>query len=825
MIINLVADNSVANAAAGFTTAMQTAASILGRAFSDNITINLRYGWGSYNNVADATLVNSGGAYAQAQAGDNTAYSTVRSWLASDVVTDDDATSVNALPANNNGFPTPQNIFVTSAQERALGHFAGAAGTIDGAAAFGTGTTAANWVGIALHEFTHAIGRLTAFYEASTTPVVLDLFRYSSTGVRQWTGGNAAYFSVDNGATHLASYGTSNDYSDLLNNVANGNDSFNEFYNASTYQTLTETDLRMMDVIGFNRRDDFVENQTTAGHVTVGGAAVQGFIETALDRDWISVNLQSGVRYQIALSGTGANQGTLSDAFLTLRDSNGVSLASDDDSGPGLDSLLFYTAPATATYYIEARGVGQTTGTYHASVAVVPVGSISIGSASIVEGNAGTSILSFLVTRAGGSAPFSVNYATANGTAVAGSDFVANAGVLTFGANINSQTISIVINGDTKFENNETFSVNLSGATNGGNIAAGTATGTIFNDDINRSRADFNGDGTSDILWRNSSGYIGSYSIANGQASQWNGHAALGTDWNVAATGDFNNDGTSDVLLRRSDGYLGAWSMLNGAIDHWTGLSPLGTDWNVAATGDFNNDGTSDVLLRRSDGYLGAWSMLNGAIDHWTGLSPLGTDWSVAATGDFNNDGTSDILLRRNDGYLGTWSMLNGAIDHWTGLAALDTSWSVAATTGDFNSDGTSDVLLRRNDGYLGTWSMKNGTIDHWTGLGAFGADWSVAGTGDFNRDGTADILLRRNDGYLGILSMLNGAVDHWTGLAPLATSWSVAATGDYNGDGASDILLRDTAGNTGIWEIANSAIVKWDSLGVVDPSWAVAGK
>src|SRR5207245_2670034 len=46
--ISLIADASVAaNAPAGFTAAMQTAANLLQQVFSDNITINLRYGWGS----------------------------------------------------------------------------------------------------------------------------------------------------------------------------------------------------------------------------------------------------------------------------------------------------------------------------------------------------------------------------------------------------------------------------------------------------------------------------------------------------------------------------------------------------------------------------------------------------------------------------------------------------------------------------------------------------------------------------------------------------------------------------------------------------------
>ena len=48
---------------------------------------------------------------------------------------------------------------------------------------------------------------------------------------------------------------------------------------------------------------------------------------------------------------------------------------------------------------------------------------------------------------------------------------------------VNTQTVSVVINGDTKVEGNETFHVNLSGATNGATISHAQGTGNIINDD------------------------------------------------------------------------------------------------------------------------------------------------------------------------------------------------------------------------------------------------------------------------------------------------------------------------------------------------------
>jgi len=111
-------------------------------------------------------------------------------------------------------------------------------------------------------------------------------------------------------------------------------------------------------------------------------------------------------------------------------------------------------------------------------------GSVAISDVNIVEGNSGTQLAFFTVARTGGAATFDVNYATADGTATAADgDYGTGFGTLHFAANETSKIVSIVINGDTKLEANETFSVNLSNATSGATISDGTGVGTIINDD------------------------------------------------------------------------------------------------------------------------------------------------------------------------------------------------------------------------------------------------------------------------------------------------------------------------------------------------------
>ncbi len=62
-------------------------------------------------------------------------------------------------------------------------------------------------------------------------------------------------------------------------------------------------------------------------------------------------------------------------------------------------------------------------------------------------------------------APSSVDFA-ANGTATAGSDYVAKSGTVNFAAGQNTATVEVTVNGDTTPENNETVFLNLSNATN-----------------------------------------------------------------------------------------------------------------------------------------------------------------------------------------------------------------------------------------------------------------------------------------------------------------------------------------------------------------------
>lgn len=109
---------------------------------------------------------------------------------------------------------------------------------------------------------------------------------------------------------------------------------------------------------------------------------------------------------------------------------------------------------------------------------------ISISDVSLAEGNSGTTNFNFNVTLDAASAStVTVNYATADGTATAPSDYTAlSSTTLTFAPGDLSKPVTVFVNGDTSNESNETFFLNLSTPVNA-TIADNQGQGTVQNDD------------------------------------------------------------------------------------------------------------------------------------------------------------------------------------------------------------------------------------------------------------------------------------------------------------------------------------------------------
>jgi autotransporter passenger strand-loop-strand repeat protein len=295
--------------------------------------------------------------------------------------------------------------------------------------------------------------------------------------------------------------------------------------------------------------------------------------------------------------------------------------------------------------------------------------------------------------------------------------------------------------------------------------------------------------------------------------------------FNIAAVtaiipNDFNGNGSSDILWHNSNtGLTGTWQ--DGDDNNWQefGSAPP-ANWEIVGTGDFKGDGKTDIIWQATanSGMVGIWNDGNGA---WEALGSAPRDsWSViAGSGDFDGNGHDDILWQNSStGLVGIWEGGDSANWQAFGSAPVD-SWEMVEI-GDFKGDGKTDIVWQNKaSGLTGLWNDGNGA---WESLGTVSRTaWEVVGAGDFTGDGKADLLWQnKTNGMVGMWNDGNPSDWQSTGSAPVA-SWNIESVDDFDGNGHDDILWRGSNGTIGIW--ANGESSSWQQLGNVSNDWAIA--
>jgi Hint domain len=255
--INLSYDASVGSAPAGFESALNLAVTYLDALIVNPITVTIDVGYGEWDGESLAPGTSEGGPN-----GTYMSYSEVVSELTAHATSAVDLSSVASLPASN---PAGSGVFLVSyAQEKAWGLLPADSTEVDGYVGFGAGssipwdystngTTASgevDFVGVAEHELTHALGRMAGLQQFGTNDyAVLDLFRYSAPGTLELTAGEPAYFSANGGQTDLDNFSTVADVGDWAPSA--GNDAFDAIVDAGTQNTMSAADITEMDVLGF----------------------------------------------------------------------------------------------------------------------------------------------------------------------------------------------------------------------------------------------------------------------------------------------------------------------------------------------------------------------------------------------------------------------------------------------------------------------------------------------------------------------------------------------------------------------------------------------
>ena len=831
MFINLGFDATVSTTARAV---VNSVAQFFESQFSDPITINISVAFG-----------NIGSLLGKSSYGLNPySYSQIKTALANDATSRDDVSAVSFLPATD-PISGAHSWSMTPAEAKALGLIAGNGTAPDGGMTFSTtaafdydrsdGITSgqSDFYGVVAHEMTEVMGReLNAIGNNIATGAgyhPLDLFKYASATNPSFTGTQFGYFSVNNGFSDLnPNFNTdpNGDFGDWANSEAG--DAFRAFSDRGVVNAVTTKDLVVMDAIGFTRTDDYISTTATTGQVAAGSSTT-GNVNYLRDHDWIRVQLTAGVQYTIDEQGQSVGAGTLSDPFMALYNAAGQLITSDDNGGGNGNSRIVYAPTATAAYYIDAGAyVDAGTGTYRVSVSSGPVvsGSIAISDATITEGNSGSQVMTFTVTRSGGTAAFTVNFVTSNGTATtADHDYNGTSGTLSFGAGDNTpQTISVTINGDTKFEGNETFSVNLSGATNGVAISDGLGIGTISNDDA-------------------------AFAAATAPLNAFTRGAGGWTDQNhyPRDVADVNGDGMADIIGFARGGV--AVSLATGGGHFAAPTGEIGA-FGVGAGGwtsqneyprelaDVNGDGMADIVgfarggvavsLATGGGHFAAPTGEIGAFGFGAG-GWTSQDEYPRMVGDVNGDGMADIVGFSRGGVAvslatggGHFAAPTGEIGAFgVGAGGWTSQNEYPRELADVNGDGMADIVGFARGGVAVSLATGGGHFAAPTGeIGAFGfgaGGWTSQDQyprllADVNGDGMADIVGFGAGGVNVALATGGGHFAAPTGeignYGTNAGGWTSQdlyprTLGDVNGDGADDII---GFGQAGIYESLSNA-------------------
>ena len=322
-----------------------------------------------------------------------------------------------------------------------------------------------------------------------------------------------------------------------------------------------------------------------------------------------------------------------------------------------------------------------------ATISTTVLGPVALSVADARVREASDVTLDFAVTLSRASrAPVAVAYATADGSATAGSDYTATSGTLTFAAGETAKTVSVPVLDDAHDEGEETLTLRLSAAT-GAVIADGVATGTIENTDHMPAAwlARFGRTVTDQVLSVVEARLAaprtaGVRATLAGQAlPSWDG----GNDNAKAAAGD--NADASDRALRAEPRDREAMT----AIRDWMAHAGADGEWRAPGEGPERADLVQSRALTGRDFLTGTSFALTGGSAEAGGYAAL---WGRGAISRFDGR-EGDLTL---DGEVTTGLMgADWATERWTAGLAI----GHARGTGGYSEGGGCDGRRRRLPG------------------------------------------------------------------------------------------------------------------------------
>jgi hypothetical protein len=432
---------------------------------------------------------------------------------------------------------------------------------------------------------------------------------------------------------------------------------------------------------------------------------------------------------------------------------------------------------------------------------------------TVVDERDGVALVSVLLGGARGETSTSsvtVAYATGNGTATAGADYVAVSGTLTFAPGETAKTIPVPIVDDGTNEPAETFTFTLSNpslatiADGAASIMVGASdAGAVSLPGISAPPDAFvgEGDGFIDLPVTVSAPGLNtvtvSYSTANGTSAAGNACNADFVDASGTLTftpGETTKVVRVDVLDCNDVEGVEAFTLnLSGAVNGTIARATVTIRIvdNDTWVNDFDGDRSSDIAVFRSS--EGRWYIHRSSDDGLT-IVPFGLSTDIPVPANYDGDARTDIAIYRPSE--GRWYIQNSATSTLS-LVSFGTSTDVPVPA-DYDGDGKADVAVFRPS--EGRWYIHRSS-DNGLTIVSFGLSTDLLVPADYDRDGKADVaVFRPSEGRWYVLR----SSDNTLAITQFGLSTDVPVLGDYNGDGKPDIaVFRPSEGR---WYVLQSS-------------------
>ena len=296
----------------------------------------------------------------------------------------------------------------------------------------------------------------------------------------------------------------------------------------------------------------------------------------------------------------------------------------------------------------------------------------------------------------------------------------------------------------------------------------------------------------------------------------------------VSTSPDFNGDGESDLLWRdKYTGDVGVWIMNGDSVSEAAVVGNAPVVWQIIGVADLNGDARSDIVWYAGNGNYGVWFM-NGTNVTGTSAFTLPDDFPVLAFADFDGDGLQDIvgwnpstgaiLIAKNNGSLGFTTQ-------WS--STVPTDW-VLIGVADLNGDGNHELIWRdQTIGEVAAWLFSPSQPFVPSQAVVFGSvtlDWSIRGIGKVDSTSAQGLIWQNSQsGEVGFWKLDTGGEVTATGLGVAAAPWELVGAPYFDGmGGAPEILWVDTQGGTvAIWQVSGTNIAP-SVLGNPGTDWTI---